>query len=412
MRATREIIGRQLRPLNRLVDGLLDVGRITSGKIELEARPVRFIEALHEAVEAVEAVRPLIDRKSHVLDIHSADDPWVIGDRARIIQIFSNLIGNAAKFTPDDGWISVRVAAMPASTEVRVIDNGPGIAPQHLHKVFDLFFQGKQDMARSQGGLGLGQQQLMLHGGEVSVFSKGIPGEGSEFVIRLPAAAAPAPAPAPAPAAGKSADPLAGMHVLVVDDNRDAAKTMAMLLDALGYAASMAHDGLAGVEAIKAGAPDLVLLDIGLPGISGIEVARRVRVEVAHPPPLVAITGYGQERDRDRDRDREASFHAGFYEHMTKPVDIDKMVALRDRLLGGAATGRAQGLTPTRCWPWMGQNCKYATKTIAINARQNWVKALINTKSGLKAVPPFAQPAASCQRRPVQRPEGHPSMGV
>ena len=109
--------------------------------------------------------------------------------------------------------------------------------------------------------------------------------------------------------------------MLVVDDNRDAAETMAMLLDALGYAASMAHDGLAGVEAIKAGAPDLVLLDIGLPGISGIEVA--------HPPPLIAITGYGQ------DCDREASFHAGFYEHMTKPVDIDKMVALRDRLLGG-----------------------------------------------------------------------------
>ena len=324
LRATREIIGRQLRQLNRLVDGLLDVGRITSGKIELEARPVRFIEALHEAVEAV---RPLIDRKSHVLDIHSADDPWVIGDRARIIQILSNLIGNAAKFTPADGRISVRVAAMPASTEVRVIDNGPGIAPQHLHKVFDLFFQGEQDMARSQGGLGLGlslvQQLVVLHGGEVSAFSKGIPGEGSEFVIRLPAA------PAPAPAAGKSADPLAGKHVLVVDDNRDAAETMAMLLDALGYAASMAHDGLAGVEAIKAGAPDLVLLDIGLPGISGIEVARRVRAEVAHPPPLVAITGYGQERDR------EASFQAGFYEHMTKPVDIDKLVALRDRLLGG-----------------------------------------------------------------------------
>ena len=179
-------------------------------------------------------------------------------------------------------------------------------------------------MARPQGGLGLGQQQqLMLHGGEVSVFSKGIPGEGSEFVIRLPAA------PAPAPAAGKSADPLAGKYVLVVDDSRDAAKTMAMLLDALGYAASMAHDGLAGVEAIKAGAPDLVLLDIGLPGISGIEVARRVRAEVANPPPLIAITGYGQERDR------EASFQAGFYEHMTKPVDIDKLVALLDRLLGG-----------------------------------------------------------------------------
>ena len=337
LRATREIIGRQLRQLNRLVDGLLDVGRITSGKNELEARPVRFIEALHEAVEAV---RPLTDRKSHVLDIHSADDPWVIGDRARIIQILSNLIGNAAKFTPDDGRISVRVAAMPASTEVRVIDNGPRIAPQHLHKVFDLFFQGEQDMARSQGGLGLGlslvQQLVVLHGGEVRVFSKGIQGEGNEFVIRLPAA------PAPAPAAGKSADPLTGKHVLVVDDNRDAAETMAMLLDALGYADSMAHDGLAGVKAIKAGAPDLVLLDIGLPGISGIEVARKIRAEMVNPSPLIAIAGYGQERDRDR----EASFQAGFYEHMTKPVDIDKLVALLDRLLGGGRHRPSLGTDP------------------------------------------------------------------
>ncbi|MDB5844139.1 MAG: sensor hybrid histidine kinase [Polaromonas sp.] len=330
LRDTREIIGRQLRQLNRLVDDLLDVGRITSGKIQLEARPVRFIDALHEAVEAVQ---PLIDRKSHVLDIHNADDPWVIGDRARLIQILSNLIGNAAKFTPAAGRISVRVAAMPDSTEVRVIDNGPGIPPQHLHKVFDLFFQGEQDTARSQGGLGLGlslvQQLVVLHGGEVSAFSKGIHGEGSEFVVRLPAA--PAPAPAPASAAGKGADPFAGRRVLVVDDNRDAAETMAMLLDALGYVPSMAHDGLAGVEAIKADAPDLVLLDIGLPGISGIEVARRVRAEMANPPPLVAITGYGQESDR------EASFQAGFHDHLTKPVDIDKLVALLDRLLGGAA---------------------------------------------------------------------------
>ncbi|MEO8015026.1 MAG: PAS domain S-box protein, partial [Polaromonas sp.] len=186
LRATREIIGRQLRQLNRLVDDLLDVGRITSGKIQLEARPVHFMEALHEAIEAV---RPLIDGKSHVLDIHTTDDPWVLGDHARIVQILSNLIGNAAKFTPAAGRISVRIEAMPASTEVRVIDNGPGIPPHCLQKVFELFFQGEQDMARSQGGLGLGlslvQQLVVLHGGEVSVFSKGIDGEGTEFVIRL-----------------------------------------------------------------------------------------------------------------------------------------------------------------------------------------------------------------------------------
>ncbi len=325
LRATREIIGRQLRQLNRLVDDLLDVGRITSGKVQLEARPVRVIEALHEAVEAVQ---PLIDGKSHVLDIHTADDPWVLGDRARIVQILSNLIGNAAKFTPAAGRISVRTEATPASTEVRVSDNGPGIPPHHLHKVFDLFFQGEQDTARSQGGLGLGlslvQQLVVLHGGEVSAFSKGIYGEGSEFVIRLPAAAA----PAPAPAADKGADAFAGKRVLVVDDNRDAAETMAMLLDALGYVPSMAYDGLAGVEAIKAEAPDLVLLDIGLPGISGIDVARKIRAEMANPPPLIAITGYGQESDR------EASLQAGFYDHMVKPVDIDKLVVLLDRLLG------------------------------------------------------------------------------
>ena len=186
LRATREIIGRQLRQLNRLVDDLLDVGRITSGKIELEARPVRFIEALHEAIEAV---RPLIDRKSHVLDIHSADDPWVIGDRARIIQILSNLIGNAAKFTPADGRISVRVAAMPASTEVRVIDNGPGIAPQHLHKVLTCF-PGRAGHCAVAGRAGPGAQPGAAAGGAAwrrgQRLQQGHPGRGQR--VRDPAA--------------------------------------------------------------------------------------------------------------------------------------------------------------------------------------------------------------------------------
>ena len=330
--ATRDIIGRQLRQLNRLVDDLLDVGRITSGKIQLEAQPVRFIDALHEAVEAA---RPLIDHKAHVLEIDETADPWVLGDRARIIQILSNLIGNAAKFTPPAGRISVRVLATSTITEVRVMDNGPGIPPHELQKVFQLFFQCDQDIARSQGGLGLGlslvQQLVALHGGDISAFSKGVDGEGSEFVIRLPSAPAPAPTPEPVPEGGKGADPFSGKRVLVVDDNHDSAETMAMLLDVLGYAASMAYDGLAAVQAVKADAPDLVLLDIGLPGISGLEVARRIRAEVAMPPPLIAITGYGQEHDR------EASLQAGFHDHLTKPVDIDKLVALLDHLLGDPA---------------------------------------------------------------------------
>jgi PAS domain S-box-containing protein len=325
--ATSDIIGRQLKQLNRLVDDLLDVGRITSGKIHLESKPVSVRDALQEAVETVQ---PLIESKSHVLDIQiEADDPWVSGDRARIIQVLSNLLNNAAKFTQAGGRIGVRISATPTCTELTVTDNGPGIPPQDLQRVFDLFVQGEQDLARSQGGLGLGlslvQQLVGLHGGEVSAFSKGIPGQGCDFVVKLPTI------PAPPDLANTGTDAFAGKRVLVVDDNRDAAKAMALLLDMLGYLPSTVYDGVAAIQAIKADAPDLVLLDIGLPGISGIEVATRIRAEVANPPALIALTGYGQEKDR------EASFQAGFYDHLTKPVSMDRLIALLERLLGAPA---------------------------------------------------------------------------
>ncbi len=327
LRATRDIIGRQLRQLTRLVDDLLDVGRITSGKLHLESMPVRLRDAIQEAIEAT---RPLIEAKSQVLatDIDGAD-PWTMGDRARIVQVFCNLLNNASKFTPVGGRIDARLTAAAGTGEFSVRDDGPGIPPQDLQRVFGLFAQVEQDIARPQGGLGLGlslvQQLVALHGGEVSAFSKGVPGEGAEFVVQLPAV----PAPLDRPAA--DAGPAAGKRVLVVDDNMDAAETMCLLLDAMGYSPSTAHDGPAALEAIKTGNLDVVLLDIGLPGLSGIEVARRVRAEVANPPALIAVTGYGQERDR------EISFDAGFYAHLTKPVDVEQLAALLERLVQSRA---------------------------------------------------------------------------
>lgn len=320
---TRDIIGRQLRQMTRLVDDLLDVGRITSGKIHLENKPVRLRDAI---AQAIEAARPLIEGKSQALHLEMRDaDPWIAGDSARVIQIVSNLVHNAAKFTQDGGNIHVSLSQSGTDADISVRDDGPGIQPRDLHRIFDLFVQGEQNMARSQGGLGLGlslvQQLTALHGGRVSAFSTGRAGEGSEFVVQFPTAQAPMATLEAQPR------PLGEQRVLVVDDNVDAAETMALLLEALGYKSSIAHGGLAAIEAVKAHDPDIVLLDIGLPDLSGHEVARRLRAELINPPPLIAVTGYGQASDR------ETSLEAGFRAHLTKPVDVDKLAALLERLL-------------------------------------------------------------------------------
>ncbi|WP_431125132.1 hybrid sensor histidine kinase/response regulator [Variovorax paradoxus] len=320
---TRDIIGRQLRQMTRLVDDLLDVGRITSGKILLENKPVRLRDAI---AQAIEAARPLIEGKSQALHLEMRDaDPWIAGDSARVIQIVSNLIHNAAKFTQDGGNIHVSLSQSGTDADISVRDDGPGIQPKDLHRIFDLFVQGEQNMARTQGGLGLGlslvQQLTTLHGGRVSAFSTGRTGEGSEFVVQFPIAQAPIATLEAQPR------PLGEQRVLVVDDNVDAAETMALLLEALGYTSSIAHGGLAAIEAVKAHDPDVVLLDIGLPDLSGHEVARRLRAELINPPPLIAVTGYGQASDR------ETSLEAGFCAHLTKPVDVDKLAALLERLL-------------------------------------------------------------------------------
>jgi len=318
------IISRQLKQITRLVDDLLDVGRITSGKIHLEAKPVKLSEVIEEAVEAME---PMAEAKLHALELDvPPQELWIGGDRARMIQVVCNLLNNAVKFTASGGHIKVRLQAVGSShAEISVSDDGPGIPPQHLPRIFMLFAQGDQDASRSQGGLGLGltlvQQLVALHGGEISAFSKGVPGQGSEFVIQLPTIATPLET-------RKADGPEAGKRVLVVDDNVDAAETMSVLVDNLGYVSSTAFDGPSALEAIKNEQPDLVLMDIGLPGLSGVEVAQRVRREVANPPALIAVTGYGQPSDRD------TSFDAGFYAHLTKPIDVRQLESLLERLLG------------------------------------------------------------------------------
>jgi PAS domain S-box-containing protein len=327
LQLVHDTISRQLKQMIRLVDDLLDVGRITSGKIHLEVKPVDLASAISEAIEATS---PAAVRKSQALQVEVAeDDLWVSGDHARIVQVISNLVGNAVKFTPAGGHIFVSATRDASHATLCVRDDGPGIPPQALERVFNLFEQGEQDIARSRGGLGLGlsivQQLVSMHGGDVSAFSKGVPGEGSEFIVRLPAVAAPLQRPK-APA-GVVAPEVARPVVLIVDDNRDAADTMALLVEALGYGASVVNDGLAAVDAVKREAPALVLLDIGLPGLSGLEVARRIRSEIADPPPLIAVTGYGQERDR------QLSFDAGFFAHVTKPLDIEQLETLLRRLL-------------------------------------------------------------------------------
>ncbi|WP_077001959.1 PAS domain S-box protein [Variovorax sp. KK3] len=323
----QDTISRQLRQLVRLVDDLLDVGRITSGKIRLETRPVDLRDAV---AEALEAMTPLAADKSHQVRLEVSQSPlWVLGDRARLIQVISNLLGNAIKFTPSSGHVELRASLRGDRVELSVRDDGPGVPQRDLQRIFNLFEQGEQDLARSQGGLGLGlslvQQLVDLHGGEVACFSKGVPGEGSEFVVLLPRSTAPV-VPDKPPSTSQPHD--GRPFVLVVDDNRDAAETMSALMDALGCRSVMRHDGLSALEAIKHLAPDLVLLDIGLPGLNGLEVAQRTRAEVAKPPPLIAVSGYGQERDR------QLSFEAGFFAHLTKPVDVAQIEALLARLLG------------------------------------------------------------------------------
>ncbi|VTT97093.1 histidine partial : Signal transduction histidine kinase OS=Polaromonas sp. CF318 GN=PMI15_04884 PE=4 SV=1: Response_reg: GAF_3: HisKA: HATPase_c: Response_reg [Gemmataceae bacterium] len=320
------VIDRQLTHLIRLVDDLLDVSRITLGKIRLADEPVDLDAAV---ATAVEAARPLLDQFAHTLEVKLPAAPVrVTGDRARLTQVFTNLLNNAAKYTERGGRIWLTVGLEGGAAVVRVRDTGVGISAELLPTVFDLFTQASRSLDRSQGGLGVGltlvRRLVEMHGGTVQAHSDGL-GRGSEFAVRIPALVG-GDAP-PGPRDTSPGDAAAGgehLRVVVVDDNVDGADTLADLLKLLGHQVRTAYDGPTGIAAVRAFDPDLVLLDIGLPGMDGYEIARRLGAAAngSGRPVLIAVSGYGQEADRGLSR------AAGFAHHCVKPVEFDALRAL------------------------------------------------------------------------------------
>jgi signal transduction histidine kinase/DNA-binding response OmpR family regulator len=319
----RTILERQMEYLTRLVDDLLDVSRITRGKIELKKQECELAEVV---ARAIEMASPLIEQRQHHLTL---DLPrhglTVLGDGIRLGQVVSNLLTNAAKYTDPGGHIDVTAAREGDQVVLRVRDDGIGITADMLPRVFDLFAQESQGSDRSSGGLGLGltivRSLTALHGGSVEAHSDGLR-QGSEFVIRLPAlpgrqsvAAEDTPAQAP--------DGVLGQRILIVDDNEDAGTLLAELLSELGYATRLAHDGPSALLLAQQFRPQLAILDIGLPVMDGYEVARRLReMPALRQTRLVALTGYGQESDTARSR------AAGFAMHLVKPVDVERLEAI------------------------------------------------------------------------------------
>jgi PAS domain S-box-containing protein len=319
----REIIERQTRHLVRLVDDLLDISRITRGKIELRRTRADLAAIL---ARAVEMASPLLEQRKHHLQIAAPRGIYhVDGDEARLAQVFQNLLTNAAKYTPPGGQIAVRLASSDGAAVIEVADNGDGIPPHLLPSIFDPFVQGERSVDRSQGGLGLGlalvHSLVALHGGTVLAHSEGA-GKGSRFVVSLPLASEAAQV-ATGVAPGDAS--LHGAHrrrVLLVDDNPDAAETLAELLRSAGHQVFVAHDGPTALAQAHAFRPHVALLDIGLPVMDGYELARKLRSSLpAAPLRLVALTGYGQEHDRRR------SLEAGFAEHLVKPVEGTQLLA-------------------------------------------------------------------------------------
>ena len=317
---------RQIDHLVRLVDDLLDAARISQGKISIEHAVVELAPSLHAAIESVE---PLIRTRRHALALDLAPEPlYVEGDATRLTQMFANVIHNAAKYTPPNGRIQVTLAREGDVAAVRVRDNGQGISAELLPRIFEPFIQDDQSLAHSAGGLGVGlalvRKLCELHGGTVSAASAG-PGRGSEFELRLPLVSAEQAPRAPAPAPVEHAP--RARRVLVVDDNADLATSTATLLELWGHTVKIVYNGRDVLDAALAFAPHAVLLDIGLPGMDGFEVARRIR---EHPDlaavRLIAITGYGQQHDRER------ALAVGFDAHLVKPVQPDTLKALLDGL--------------------------------------------------------------------------------
>jgi signal transduction histidine kinase/CheY-like chemotaxis protein len=311
------VMERQISHLMRLVNDLLEVSRITRGLIHVEREPVDLAYVVHSAIDTS---RPFIDAAGHTLSVDLPSEPvTVYGDAVRLTQVFANLLTNAAKYTNVGGHIWVRVRKDAGTAIVSVRDDGIGIAADQIASVFEMFTQVDRSSRLAQGGLGIGltlvRSLVGLHGGHVRAHSHG-PGTGSEFIVELPSVAAPAPAGGQV----KELEAFPSRRILIVDDNRDSADTLAVLLRTLGAIISVVYTGRAALEAFDAFDPDVVILDIGMPEMDGYDVARRIRsrANCAHVL-LIALTGWGQDHDRERAR------AAGFDHHVVKPPDIDTL---------------------------------------------------------------------------------------
>jgi signal transduction histidine kinase len=327
---SRDVIARQLGHLTRLVDDLLDVSRITRGKINVNREPIELSLIVSRAIETVQ---PMLTEKRHELTLDIPEQSLKVdGDLTRLTQVVGNVLGNAAKYTDPGGRISLQARCDGAHVEIRIQDTGIGIAQEQLPSVFGLFTQLERATDRTQGGLGIGlalvRKLVEMHDGTVTAHSEGV-GRGSEFVIRLPQLVEQrAVDTLGLDAPDQAAETLkSGRRILVADDNQDALESLATLLEINGHEVHTAADGLQAVEVAARCKPEVALLDIGMPRLDGFEVARRIRAEEwGKGTVLVALTGWGQDEDRRRTRE------AGFDSHLVKPLDLDALSQFLERL--------------------------------------------------------------------------------
>ncbi|HEV8205013.1 MAG TPA: ATP-binding protein, partial [Pyrinomonadaceae bacterium] len=323
LKQAHETIERQLGQMVRLVDDLLDLNRITHDRLELRRSEIDLATVIEQAVEVA---RPLIDAAGQKLTIDLPDEAiYLNADQARLAQVFGNLLNNSCKYTRPNGAISL-TARRNGNDEVwvSVRDNGAGIPPDKVDSIFDMFMQVDRSSDRSQSGLGIGltlvKRLVEMHGGSIEVHSAGEE-QGSEFVVHLPIISKPALVSAPVSRVPPESS--SQRRILIVDDNRDSADSLAMLFEITGNQTYLAHDGVEALESIEKYHPEVVLLDIGLPKLDGHEVCRRVREQPwGKDIRIIALTGWGQEDDRRK------SEEAGFNGHLVKPVDYDKLLAL------------------------------------------------------------------------------------
>jgi PAS domain S-box-containing protein len=324
-----DMIDRQARQLTRLVDDLLDVGRIATGKISLQRQDLDYREIV---LASAEAARPLVAGKRHQLQVEVADQIPMRGDPTRLAQVLHNLLSNAARYTPDGGEISLTATVDGNRSITRVRDNGQGIAPEALERIFGLFEQEpgvERNPSESSLGIGLTLARTLaeLHGGSLTAHSEGR-GLGATFELVLPCQPV---TTAPAEGRGASAPRSDDLRVLVVDDNHDSADSMVLLLEQLGHEAHAAYGAAQALKLAATVRPSLILLDLNMPGEDGFEVIRRLRSVIEHPVYIAAMTGYGQRADRERTRG------AGFDEHLTKPVALDPLLKVMQRAAQRAA---------------------------------------------------------------------------